>query len=341
MRHILTFKIQFYYFVILLIIAIGSTFFISYSYFKLHQSIANNAVNENVNNNNTCNYTLKRLDGYTFIKPLFDADKSCETGNLVPLKQRLLTVLNRYKLAGDIVDASIYLRDFTDGDFMTINDESKFNAGSLLSLPLLIAYLRIDDDIDGYIENKKIKYSNYNSTTTTHPKGWIYKSRNYNVKELLTSMIVYGDTIAQQLLLKNIDDLSLKRVFTDINIECPTKASFTCNLTPREYSRFLISLYGATYLSIKNSEYAIELLNNAKENNLINHQKLVKTKAVYKYGGITTGIQNNFHTSGIIFLPNEPYTITVMTKGKDFTKLKSFVNEVTALIYKDMGGIPD
>ena len=54
-----------------------------------------------------CNYNVKRMNGFKFIKPLMFVDEDCESEGLMSIKQKITAVIDRYKTVGDISAASV------------------------------------------------------------------------------------------------------------------------------------------------------------------------------------------------------------------------------------------
>ena len=141
MKNIFTFRIPFFYLLILLCITIYSTFLIPSSYYNIQKSLLTESLAEATYNARTCEFQTKRLGGYQYIKPLLYVDKSCETGVFIPVKQDILSIIEQFKVQGKLSTAAVYLRDFNKGDYVSINENALFNLGSLMKVPLMITYL--------------------------------------------------------------------------------------------------------------------------------------------------------------------------------------------------------
>jgi beta-lactamase class A len=287
-----------------------------------------------------CTPEAKRLNGYAFIKPLLFTDKQCQAERLMPLKNEVSEVLNNYKLSGSIQSGSVYLRQLNQGDWITAGDDEKYYPGSLLKVPELITFLKMNEKAPGLLD-KKIAYTE----PLNLPKHAVYVSKSieigktYSVKELLYYMIAYSDNNATMLLNQRMDMDIFKKVFTDLGLSQPDLTKNDIPLTPKEYSYFMRVLYNASYLNTEDSEFCTELLSHSDfVSGMING--LPKgTKVVHKFGEAGDGVNAHFSESGIIYIQNSPYLLTVMLKGKDNKVLPSVVSDISRKVFETISSI--
>ena len=286
---------------------------------------------------NSLNFNVKRMNGYQFIKPLMFVDGDSESEHLMGIKQKIAAIIDRYKTVGDITTASVYLRDYTYNEWTSVNDDERFDPGSLFKVPVLIAILRQNELHPGFL-NKSLVYNqrvdagkNVAFTSKTIQFG-----QTYTVKELLTFMIKYSDNSATILLEKNLEPKILQKLFSDVGLEVPNIYASQYLFTTREYSYFMRAIYNAAYLSADHSEYAGELLSQCefKDGILLGLPK--GTRVAHKFGESGTQIDKQLHESAIVYLANKPYLLTVMTKGKDNKKLSQLIGEISQTAYNYM-----
>ena len=288
-------------------------------------------------NTYTCNYNVKRMDGYEFIKPLMFVDEECESEPLLDLKQKLIGIIDRYKTVGEVTSASVYLREYNHNEWMCVNDADQFDPGSLFKVPVLIAILKQDELNPGFL-NKTIIYNQKIDAgkNVAFPSKTIELGQSYTVKELLTRMIKYSDNNATILLEKNLNPKILQKLFSDVGLKVPNVYASQYLFTTTEYSYFMRAIYNAAYLSFDHSEYAGKLLSqsNFKEGILLGLPS--GTKVAHKFGESGNQIDKQLHESAIVYLANKSYLLTVMTKGKDNKKLSQLMGEVSQTVYNDM-----
>ena len=335
MKNIFNFKIPFFYFLLLTGITIYSTFLITSSYYNIQKSILTESLAEANYNAGSCDYQTKRLGGYNFIKPLLYVDKSCETGVFIHVKKEIISIIDKNKISGGLTTASVYVRDFNEGDYMSINENTTYIPGSLMKLPLLMTYLHIDEDKGGTIENELLfEHSYKNSGYGDDTNHLLVVGKKYKIKQLLEYMMMNADYDATNLLLEKVNILAFNKTFTDMGISAPDKLSINYSISANDYSLFLSTLYNATYLTINNSEYATELLSKASQNEVTGIGLPPSARTVHKKGEYISNTEKQLHETAIIYVNNFPYLITIMTKGSDMNNLRKVIRDISSVVYK-------
>jgi hypothetical protein len=93
-------------------------------------------------------------------------------------------------------------------------------------------------------------------------------------------------------------------------------------------------LYNASYLNPEDSEFCTELLTHCDFVNGLVNGLPKDTKVAHKFGEAGDNINAHFSESGIIYIHNSPYLLTVMTKGKDKTKLPAVISDISRKVYE-------
>ena len=320
----------------MLVISTACTFLITFSYLHLRNEYKKEYYTDVPSQSFSCEYNIRRLGGYSYIKPLLYVDKNCESGAFIPMKQQVQNIIESAKASGKLSSASVYARDFNEGDFMAINEDEKFKSGALMNVPLMITYLHLDEDNKGYLDKEIL----FNHPTTENAsivkKGnRIEVGNKYSLKKLLEYMIVNRDEEATKLLYDNIDKKAFKKTFTDLGFAAPENLSEASTISAEDFSLFMRTLYNATYLTINNSEYATKLLcssKNLNETDRIGIPSSVKMARDFAVNNDST--EKELHESSIIYVNNFPYNITIMTKGKDNEQLSRVATQISAIVYK-------
>ena len=295
------------------------------------------------NYTNTCNFNIKRLSGRKFIRPLLFAERSCEDEALNAIKSSVNNVIENLKSKGDINTASVYIRIFKKGQWMCVNDEAKFQPGSLFKVPLLITFLRLSEANPGFL-NTKLVFNGSSIATKSLKQEFLKNSikigNSYTVKELLTYMIAHSDNNATMLLMNAIPYSEFIKTFTDLGLS----KDLTNNdavVSAKEYSNFWIALYNGSYLNFDNSEYALSLLSLTDFNEGITKNIPKNVQISHKFGEKGNETIHAFGETGIIYENNTPYLITIMTEGKEQSKLPLAIQEISSLVYNNIHGLTD
>ena len=287
-----------------------------------------------------CNYNLKRLEGYKFIKPLLFVDDDCEGDNLAISKQEINNVIENYKATQGVISASVYIKEYQYNSWTAINEELEYEPGSLFKVPILMAYLKLSEKKPNVLE-KELLFD----TPFAINKNVAYQSKQiklgskYTVRQLLTYMITYSDNNATALLNNNLEADVLYKLFADLNLVIPDIKAQHYYFTVKDYSLFLRTLYNATYLSVANSEYAMELLEKCEFKGGIVNGLPSNVRVAHKFGESGTPVEMQLHESAIIYDKDKTYLLTVMTKGKDNKSLSSLISKISELVHKNIMNI--
>lgn len=279
-------------------------------------------------------YKSGRLEGYRLIKPLIYTQKMEESILYSDIKNELNTYIEKLKGAQKLISASVYLRDFEQGDWMSINDAETYYPGSLIKVPGMITYLKMAEKNPSLL-NKKLTFNptQENIPNQTFNSNRIKQGQSYSIKELLKYMVSYSDNNATYLLNSNADMKVFNQLFTDLNIPHFTRKNGT--ISARNFSSFLNILFDASYLSNDHSEFAVELLE-ACDFKLGMVKGLPNSTIVaHKFGEMGDSTTRQLHESGLIYIHNTPYLLTIMTKGYDVNKLPDIIGNMSRMVYQN------
>ncbi|WP_309642079.1 serine hydrolase [Flavobacterium sp.] len=323
----------------ILIVSMIATNTLTYFYStKKSVSVADEADQSvHTDNSSGCTYKVQRLNGYDFIKPILFVDTQCESEKLSPVKQSVTTLINNYKNIGVINSASVYLKEYQANDWTGINMDEKFLPGSLMKVPELIAYLKMNELKPGTLD--KVLLFDKTTFTDRHVNFGsksIQLGKKYTIRELLKYMITYSDNNATDLLNRNIDLNVFKKVFTDLGMDAPDWSAKNYPITAKQFSVFMRTLYNGTYLNDENSEIATQLLSKCDFKEGLVAGLPTNTKVAHKFGEAGTTQEQQLSESAIIYLDNNPYVITIMTRGKDYKQLPLVIKEISNVVYQFM-----
>jgi beta-lactamase class A len=325
---------------ILLLLVLVSNFVTYYFVHKKDLSNSQNNIEElksELSNSNSNNYKIQRLNGYNYINPILFVDNKKESEDLNAIKQSVTTVIDNYKKMGILNSASIYIKEFNGNGWTGINTTEKFFPGSLMKIPLMVTILKMEELNPGFLNKEIINNQKYSYTTHQNYKSKsILLGHKYSIRELLNYMIAYSDNDATTLLFINMDMVQYKKVFTDIGLSVPIMTSQNYPLTSREISYYMRMLYNATYLNKKNSEYATQLLQKCNFNEGLKSGLPNSVKVAHKFGEAGDQNEQQLTETAIIYLNNNPYVLTIMTKGKDYKQLPQVTREISSVVYQNM-----
>ena len=330
MRIVVRRKHLIYTFIITVVLSIVSTFYITEKFFT-YENDSKNALDQY----RVCEDKVIRNKNYKFTSPILYIENECESPSLNPLKSSLQNVIDQYIANQKIHTASIFLKKFNTNESLLINNNEKYAPGSLLKISIMIAILKMSEK-DNELLNKKITFiqTSKNNKVQTIVSNSIKIGQSYSIKELLKYMIVYSDNNAASLIAKNIDGNIIKSLFSDIGLNVPDLNSNDLFLNINELSFFMRVIYNGSYLTNANSEFALELLSHGDYKNGLLKDIPSDIIVAHKFGESGNEVEKQLHETGIIYANNNPYLITVMTKGNNRDELAYFISEISKIVYQ-------
>lgn len=319
-----------FYFLLVFFIGLISGFFIKNNFFK-----------DNVNSENNSEDSFEiRQSGYKFINPLLE----CEIANgkinkvIYSFKNELIDLINDKTKNGDINSSAIYFRDLNNGPWFGINEKEMFLPASLLKVPIMMTYYKFAES-DPQILTKKIKFQTkytleQNKIQFIAPEQEIELGKEYTVAELIERTIKYSDNQALVLLNNNMPDNYLKNLFKILGVEDDVLKRPNGTLSVKSYATFFRILYNTSYLNHEYSEKALQLLSEVSYNKALRAGVPQEIIVAHKFGesGYDNG-ERELHDCGIIYHPQKPYMLCIMTKGKDLDKMENTIKDISRFTY--------
>ena len=284
-----------------------------------------------------CSYNIKRLHGYEYIKPLEYAEPEHESALYNSFKTKVEALVAEKKKSGLLNNASVYLRDFKKGNWMSFQGKVPFHPGSLIKVPILISYLKFEEHQPGILNAPVTFEAGQYIPSQSYNSKQIEVGKTYTIKQLLEYMIKYSDNNATFLLKKNLDVAQFKKTYDNVGLPVPNIMDVNYSLSAEDFSVFLKVLFNAGYLSIENSEYAIKLLTECDFKDGFVKGLPAGTPIAHKFGEWGDGgVNHELHESGIIYIDGEAYILTVMTSGKSIPELAKTIQELSALFDQEL-----
>lgn len=269
------------------------------------------------------------------------AVKLKDTSEYAELRKEIESAIDSAVLRGQAKDASVYFKDLTNGKWVAINGDEFYAPASLLKVPLMIAYFKYAESRSA-IFSKRIVYvsSTYDNVASDFPTSipQLEKGKSYSVDELIQRMIIYSGNKSMDLLFRNLDEEYIKDVFADIGLVIPNFSQFGDTVSVRDYVHIFSTLYYSSYLNQKFSQRALALLAKTTFKDGLVAGVPADINVAHKFG--ERGIQQDdgsivreLHDCGIVYYPNQPYILCVMTHGKAWKDLESVIGTISRIVY--------
>lgn len=287
-----------------------------------------------------------REGGYAFVNPLLTCDINEDQPNpdFSELEKAIQLEVTALKNKGDVTRMSVYFRDMNYGTWTGVNVDDTFIPASLMKVPLLVAYLRQSQQSPAVLLQK---YSlpagvdanqdeNFKPTTPLVPG-------TYSVNQLLEAMIVGSDNNAANILNTHVSTTTIDDVYNAIGL--PPGGETNENMSPKQYMALFRILYNATYLWRGKSQTAFDLMSKSEFTQGIVAGTPSRTVA-HKFGersvllkdssGKLTLSKRELHDCGVVYYPQNPYGLCIMTEGVNFTAMAGAIADVASVVYKQV-----
>ncbi|MFA5136803.1 MAG: serine hydrolase [Patescibacteria group bacterium] len=281
-----------------------------------------------------------REKGYKYISPLLDYEvgSSVLQGDIISLKQKIEDYIEDQYEQADVTHISVYFRDLYNGPVFGINEKEAFTPASLLKVPILIAVFKSAEKDPGIllkkIPNIRIEDGVLQNIT---PANSLTEGAEYTISDLARYMIVYSNNQAKNLLITHTPNDDLDRVYKDFGMNIPGVVSINDFMTVKNYAAFFRILFNASYLNKSMSEQALELLSQTQYNKGIVVGVPQSIIVSHKFGEREENGIKQLHDCGIVYFPNKPYLVCIMTRGDDWDRLAGVIATISRMVYEGVG----
>lgn len=277
---------------------------------------------------------------YKFINPLLECQNVSfeNNNNLNTLKNEVKESINVAISQGKIANASVYYRDLNIGPWFDVNRDAEYSPASLIKVPLMIALYKVSETDPSIMQKTVVVDQDYSyDLQNFKPQRFLEKGKTYTLKELMERMIVDSDNFAYDLILANIEQSVLVRVYNDLDIDILKLNAEDPDgdiLSVREYPGFFRILFNASYLSRRNSEEALEMLSRSSFDKGLVAGTPDDVVVAHKYGERFFSFSGIYqlHDCGIVYNKKSPYLLCIMTKGDNFEELEDFIQSTARMI---------
>ncbi len=270
-------------------------------------------------------------------------DKGLNMSELKSFKSDIDSYINNVHQKHPDVFISYYFRDLNNGMWLGINEHKKFSPASLMKVPVMISVLK-EAQKNPEILNTKLLYLKSYFEIIDEESGFEKKdSAGYTVTELLEQMIEYSDNAAALLLMKFVGMDKVAETEKDLNLAIGDDFDINTNFVKvKSYAATFRILYNASYLNAEMSELALSYLCNSKHSGGIRAAIPTAYNVAHKYGerdvfdskGKRQTLQ--LHHFGIVYYPNKPFLIGVMTRGSNKEAKEKIIRDLSRITFENV-----
>jgi beta-lactamase class A len=267
----------------------------------------------------------------------------------IELEQTLAQYINDKVADGSIAGASTFFRDLVDGPTFSVYGYVGFVPASLLKTPFAFAYFDqarnkpdllsttltpVDDD---FVLGARVNQYYV-------PPDQLIKGESYTIENLLFRLLAYSDNVAGAVLVRYLDALSaeagtheglLLETYKELGL-IPELQESEYVITIRQYAGLFRTLYFSSFLDPDDSEKVLSMLASSTYREGLVAGVPSSTVVAHKFGETISGQFNQLHDCGIVYFPQNPYLLCVMTRGYSFETLSSTIAHISKLVYDEV-----
>lgn len=283
----------------------------------------------------------ENLDSYTFVSPLLACDEApfdhVSNDVLRRLEKELQAYVDSAKSSKRADAVSVYFRQLKGGPWLGIDYDREFVPASLLKVPLTMAVYKVAEKDPAFL-SAEVFYESGDAAANQYFKNVaVEQGRAYTVSELVEATLVHSDNNAAELLAATLKNVELQDTYRKLGVEAPNRASdYSTNV--HYYASFFRILFNATYLSAEDSEHLLETMTESTFTRGLVAGVPSGTPVSHKFGERAVGDANlvQLHDCGIVYHPQRPYLICIMTQGKDWNALSSILADISRIVWKSV-----
>jgi beta-lactamase class A len=276
-------------------------------------------------------------NAFSFINPLLycqDQTLDIKSGN--DMESVVGAYLQKQKTAGAISDASFYFRDLNGGPWALVNPDFKPVPASLLKVPTAMSvYERAEAD-RAFLKKEITLPAGFDANSGEHflPPERIESGKPYAVEELVRYMLQDSDNAAVYMLASVFDIKDIQNAYVRLGITPPTAGQTDYTVSVKTYASFFRVLFNATYLNKEDSEHVLSVLSRSSFTSGLVAGVPKDTTVAHKFGEaeLPDG-RLQLHDCGIVYKPNQPYLICIMTQGTSYDSLTTVVKTISKTVY--------
>ena len=286
-------------------------------------------------------FSERREGGHRYVNPLLecDAGPALLGDELTPFRSRVEGFLRDELRYPGVEGVSVYFRELNDGLWFSLGEAERYTPASLRKVPMMIAVLKQAERTPGLLQAKLpfLLANDHNAEQTFKPSVTLVRGQEYTVAELVRRMIVYSDNNAFMLLSATVNRAELERTYEKLDLRAPGSGAAP-EVSAETYASFFRVLYNASYLPRELSEWALSLLAESEFHDGIVRGLPPGVPVAHKFGESrddATG-EVQLHDCGVVYLPDRPYLLCVMTRGTSFEYLDDAIAAVSRIVHDEV-----
>jgi beta-lactamase class A len=248
--------------------------------------------------------------------------------SIEPLRKDLKNIVAKNEKEGARI--GLYFEFLNTGANVSINQEARFWPASLSKMPTALSVMKKVERGEWKLSNELVLFSEDRNdgfgTLYQKPTG-----TRLTVEQLLKELIINSDDTAHRIFLRNLGAEDFNGMLEALGMGEMFDGEY--NITAKEYSRIFRALYSSSFLKREYSTMLLEWLSDTRFNEFLDSGIPQGTLFAHKIGEHVP--ESTYLDSGIVYVPNRPYLITVMVQVKDGNRehAKEIMKEISKASY--------
>lgn len=245
--------------------------------------------------------------------------------NIQPLREELLAFVEQRGLQNAI---TLYFEFLPTGANISVNQDLYAYPASLLKVPTAIAVMRKIEKGEWRFDNRLVLFEQ----DVDPDFGNRYKSAigtTFTIDELLSAILVESDNTANRMLVRNLSIEEIAEAFDALGLN--ELLDTNRKMSAKEYSRIFRTLYYSSFLTPDHSEKLLALLSESQFDGYLTAGLPAGTMFAHKIG--EDDLSGTYLDSGIVYVPERPYLLTIAVSGKSEAEAHEIMKEVSRMTY--------
>lgn len=281
-------------------------------------------------------YQSKWLDKYVCEPPVISKVPYAS------LKQAVTEYFDKKKEEGVLIEAGMYFRDLKDGPHFGVNEYASFAAASLLKLPVVIHYLSLAEEEPELLEQKLVVPDKMDFLYNVNypPAQKMAPGEAHTVDDLMYRTIVYSDNVAFLMLRQHLvdrfgNDSFIWESYRQLGL-VPNVADHNYVISVARYASLFKVIYSASFLNPRMSDKLLHMMLEPTFDVGLEAGLPPEIPVADKFGEMERDGVAQLHDCGIVYYPDNPYVLCVMTRGHVQTDLEHVLADVSRMVYQEV-----
>lgn len=254
------------------------------------------------------------------------------------LADKIREQIQSIKEAGHATKIAFYMSDLTTHTSIRVHSDRRFIGASLMKVPIVMGYLK-RAETNPELLTRKLTYDPDrdnipNLYQTIDPPEPLIPGKEYTIDELIHKILIDSDNVSLAILMNSLPDLDAIDELHKMGIAAEIENGDS-SVYVQDYAQIFRLLYEGSYLDKKTSEYILDLLDEADYTGGM-QSAAGDLRIAQKFGERRYGDLQQFHDCGIVYYPNKPFILCIMTKGSNNADLIQAVYDLTKTVLIDL-----